>query len=253
MARKAELTNILTAGSLLVDSRSSPARDLKSTLLSRLDKYHKHLGIKVGPLEQYSLEEVELETAKEAINVLERVQNALYSDTDANVAEASSSSTEVLLGIRDLTEIRTLISIVFKWGSDPLLGHITSAWPSNPPPTVGASSQIIDLTTTPESYSLLSSIVIRLMRILFPGGANSPISQTFISTTMLNRHLSDFLRPCLAIGWLPTRLASESMPTMDEVRPLVMRLLATYVDYHFQAINLNADAGREKDCRLLRL
>jgi hypothetical protein len=251
MAWKAELDSILAAGYFLVESRSSTAHDLKSTLLSRLDRYHNHLFGKAETLEQNTLEEVELETAKEAINVVERVQNVLEIHY-ANDADTSSPSAEISLGTRDLTEIRTLISIVFKWGIDPLLEHILSAWPNKPSSIAGANSQIIDLTAAPESYDLLSSIVIRLMRILFPGGMEAPISQTIVSDTLLNRHLTDILRPCLALGWLPTRLTSESIPTLDEVRPPVMRLLTTYVDHSFLEIDFNADVGREEDYHLLK-
>jgi hypothetical protein len=237
-----ELTTTLAAGSFLVDSSSpSAASDLKTVLLTRLDQYHNHLGHQARWPEPNSLEEVELETAREAINVVDRVQAILnnpYSYVDANASEASPSPTDVLLGTRDMTVLRTLISIVFKWGVDPLLGRLISAWPSKPTSAVHAKPQITDLATIPESYSLLSTIVNRLMHILFPGGVNASLPQTLITNTLLNRHLADLLRPCLTLGWLPKRLASELMPTADGVRPLVMRLLTTYVGCRFQRLML---------------
>ncbi|KAF7352810.1 RTP1-C1 domain-containing protein [Mycena venus] len=61
-------------------------------------------------------------------------------------------------------------------------------------------------------------MVSRLMSIVLPTA-----SPTFVTTTLLNRHLDQLLRPCIAIGWLPKSLVSDSAP--GSIRSMTMRLL----------------------------
>ncbi|KAJ7507767.1 hypothetical protein B0H11DRAFT_2314195 [Mycena galericulata] len=180
-----DLQGLLAAGLCLIESASDNAsHDLKSVLSSRLARFY-------ACLEQNdrvdSSQSLELTTATEALNVLERVHTILDSE-------------DVPIGTRDLAELRTLLAIAFKWGVDPLLSRAMLAWPSK-----SARSQIIDLTNTPEDYSLLCDFVSRLLRIALP--ANEPT----------------LLRPCIAVGWLPKALAPDAAP--DSIRPMTARLL----------------------------
>jgi len=231
------LSALLSAASCLVDSSHSKASpNLKYVLLSRLSQYHSLLGSARTVSESNTLEEVEVTTAKEALYILGGVQQILgvkERPQDGGMANGSAktvgSSTEVpLIGTRDLAELRTLLSIIFKWGVDPLLSKVILSWPSKP----ASGSKIIDLTSTPADYGLLSSFVSRLMALVFPDGLIEPSPQTHITTIMLNRHMADLLRPCIALGWLPKSLASYSTPPLDAIRPLTMRLLAMWVHYN---------------------
>ncbi|KAH7930074.1 hypothetical protein BV22DRAFT_1191545 [Leucogyrophana mollusca] len=232
-----ELSAILRAGSFLLDKTpSSQERDLKALLSSRLTQFYASLGEDGGPMVNDSLEEIQLKTAQGALRVVERVQQLLDYEEESNsreTAPSNSPSTSKIapasadvpaIGTRDLTELRTLLSMIFRWGVEPLLARLLSAWPTNVMPK--GPSKIIDLTNTPDDYKIVSSIVSRLMDLLFPRGPNSTLPQTLITTTILNRHLSDILRPCVTLGWLPKSLASDTTPTMDGLRPLVLRLLA---------------------------
>ncbi|KAJ7700055.1 hypothetical protein B0H17DRAFT_276446 [Mycena rosella] len=196
-----DLQALLAAGRCIIESGSeNAARDLKSVLESRLKSYYACLELNTTVDGSGTLQDLELTTATEALNVLEKVQEILDREDAA-------------IGTRDLAELRTLVAIAFKWGVDPLLARAMLAWPSK-----SARPQIIDLTTAPEDYKLLCGMMSRLLSIILSN--NAP---TFITTTLLNRHLDQLLRPCIAIGWLPKSLASDAAP--DSIRPMAVRLL----------------------------
>ncbi|KAJ7744466.1 hypothetical protein DFH07DRAFT_963690 [Mycena maculata] len=197
------LQTLLSAGSCIIESASeNTSHDLKSVLSSRLTRYYASLELGTVVDVSQTLRDLELTTATEALNVLERVHGILERE-------------DVVVGTRDLAELRTLLAIAFKWGADPLLARAMLAWPSK-----SARPQIIDLTNSPEDYRLLCGMISRLLAIALRANLNAP---TFVSTALLNRHLDQLLRPCIAVGWLPKSLASDAVP--DTIRPLVIRLL----------------------------
>ncbi|KAJ6539322.1 hypothetical protein B0H19DRAFT_961303 [Mycena capillaripes] len=196
----ADLQALLAAGLCIIESTDNTSHDLKSVLASRLTRYYACLELNNAIDGSETLQSLELTTAAEALHVLERVHGILNAE-------------DAPIGTRDLAELRTLLAIAFKWGVDPLLSRAMLARPSK-----SARPQIIDLTTAPEDYKLLCSIMSRLLSIVVP--TNSP---TFVSTTLLNRHLDQLLRPCIAIGWLPKSLASDAAP--ESIRPMTIRLL----------------------------
>ncbi|KDQ64472.1 hypothetical protein JAAARDRAFT_116363 [Jaapia argillacea MUCL 33604] len=176
-----------------------------------------------------TLEDVQLETAKEALTLLERLQHLLtegladehsHSQGGKSTTDDETSS----LGARDLSQIRTLFSIVFKWGVDALLSKVAPVWSTKPSTRV---PKIIDLTATPQDYGSLSAMATQVMALLFPSGISGALSQTYISVTLLNHHTSELLLVCLTLGWLPRALSSEVTPTLDGIRPLTMRILNT--------------------------
>ncbi|KAJ7682824.1 hypothetical protein DFH06DRAFT_306273 [Mycena polygramma] len=195
-----DLQALLSAGLCIIESAENTSHDLKSVLASRLARYYARLELDTTLDGSETLQSLELTTAAEALNVLERVHGILDTEDDP-------------IGTRDLAELRTLLAITFKWGVDPLLSRAMLAWPSK-----SARPQIIDLTTAPEDYALLCTMTSRLLSIAVP--TNAP---TFVTTTLLTRHLDQLLRPCIAIGWLPKSLASDSAP--ESIRPATIRLL----------------------------
>ncbi|KAJ7047394.1 hypothetical protein C8F04DRAFT_935919 [Mycena alexandri] len=198
----ANLQTLLAAGLCIIESGDNSSPDLQSVLSSRLTRYYACLQQDTTLTGTETLQSLELTTAAEALSILERIHGIL------DVEDAA-------IGTRDLAELRTLLAITFKWGVDPLLSRAMLAWPSK-----SARPQIIDLTTAPEDYRLLCGMVSRLLSVALP--ANAP---TFVTTTLLTRHLDQLLRPCIAIGWLPKSLASDSTP--GSTRPLTLRLLDT--------------------------
>jgi hypothetical protein len=212
----------LSDGACLVDSSpAAPSLDLKSVLVNRLSRYYDRRSS--GSVSNtITLEETQFITAREALSVLDRVQRIL-GDAD------TETKTNPLIGTRDLGELRTLLSVVFKWGVDPLLSKVVAAWPSKNDPPESKGPRIIDLTTSAEDYELISSLVSELMNLLFPSDLKGGISQTLITTTVLDRHAIDLLRPCISLGWVPKYLASDSRPALDTARPFTLRVLNLYV------------------------
>jgi hypothetical protein len=202
------LPALLAAGLCIIESTENTSHDLQSVLASRLTRYYACLELESALDGSETLQSLELTTATEALNLLERIHGILDAE-DAPV------------GTRDLAELRTLVAIAFKWGVDSLIARAMVAWPGKVERT---STQIIDLTNAPEDYQLLCSMLSRLLRIVLP-----TTSPTFVTTTLLNRHLDQLLRPCIAIGWLPKALASDSAP--ESIQPATNRLLARCVLY----------------------
>ncbi|KAF7352811.1 RTP1-C1 domain-containing protein [Mycena venus] len=126
----ADLRALLAAGSCIIESTENASPDLKSVLVSRLTRYYACLELDTILDGSETLQSVELTTATEALNLLERI-NAILDTEDAPV------------GTRDLAELRTLAAIAFKWGVDPLLARAMLAWPAK---AERARTQIIDLT-----------------------------------------------------------------------------------------------------------
>ncbi|KAM5540366.1 hypothetical protein V8D89_005824, partial [Ganoderma adspersum] len=217
-------------------SASSQARpdDLKAVLSRRLADYHAFSGDE-APSSDSSLESVQLDTAIEALVILEPLHERLKDpDQPVQVPSGGNRSPEenspeknpTLIGSRDMALIRTLISIVFKWAVDPLLQRAVAAIPSTAVSMVARGARIIDLTGLPQQYSHLVSLISRLLALPLSGGLTSPLSKSVVTATLLNQHLSDLLLPCIVIGWLPKSLSSDSMPTGDVLRPQVMYLLS---------------------------
>ncbi|KAH9951727.1 hypothetical protein B0H21DRAFT_842799 [Amylocystis lapponica] len=234
-----ETSEIFHTSAYLVGSSSSEsASDLREVLQRRLAQYYASSGRDVDELPgDASLEDVQLATAKAALNVVELLQNKWARDSSSDVTEAKArdaqnppgagpSPADDAVGTRDMAQLRTLISIVFKWAVDPLLARVVAAIPTRTAPRIHGGAKIIDLTGAPDNYATLTSYMNRFQRLLLPDGVNSPLTRTIITSTVLVRHLADLLRPCITLGWLPKSLSTDSVHTLDALRPLVIYLLS---------------------------
>lgn len=190
-------------------------QDLKFILESRLSRYYSSHSQKWIPESGTSIRDIQLLTAREALTVIERIQNILTIEDDAIVP---------VIGTRDLNQIRTLLSLVFKWGIEPLLDQVKEAWPAKS--TDDSPSRILDISNISNDYPLLVQLIRRILGLILPAGEHGKVPQSLITTTLLGRHLVDVLHPALTVGWLPKSLSSETMPVVDSVRPLIMRLLS---------------------------
>jgi hypothetical protein len=221
-----ELTRCLSLGSLLINSeKGDPAPNLRAVLLTRLAQYRAQRGLPECDCDDFSLEQAQEETAQEALSVVEGVQRIL----DQDASDISSHSREgepgevPLIGTKDISQLRTLLSIVFKWGTEPLLAHVQVVWP-----TRGsiAGSKLLGIDDAPQSYAKLTTMTRRLLSLMFPRSVHGTVPQTLITSTLLNRHITDLLRPGIALGWVPKALSTESFPVVDDLRPLIMRLMS---------------------------
>jgi hypothetical protein len=226
-----ELTRYLTVGSLLIHSeKGGPAPDLRAVLLIRLAQYRAQRGLPECDFDDLLLEQVQEETAQEALSVVEGVQIILDQDTgDVSQSKEGEPGEVPLIGTRDISQLRTLLSIVFKWGTEPLLGHVQVVWPAR---DSTARSKLLDVDDAPRSYAKLTTMTRRLLSLLFPRGVHGTVPQTLITSTLLNRHITDLLRPGIALGWVPKALSTESFPVVDDLRPLIMRLMSMYELYY---------------------
>lgn len=209
-----ELENILQSGSFLLDTSGTTERDLKNLLLRRLTQYHQAFGSPAPSFD--TVEDAQLETARCALHIVERAQFLL--DLPDLQLEGDLKSAPAI-GTRDLKTLRTLLSLIFRWGTETLYTRLTPSLSSKPIP---GTPKIIDLTNTPADHAILSDLLLRLMGLLFPNGPKSTPPQTLISSTLLKKHAVDLLRPSMALGWLPSE-------PVEPLRPLVIRLLALCV------------------------
>ncbi|KIK48842.1 hypothetical protein CY34DRAFT_797626 [Suillus luteus UH-Slu-Lm8-n1] len=206
-----ELENILQSGSFLLDTSGTTERDLKNLLLRRLTQYHQAFGSPAPSID--TVEDAQLETARCALHIVERAQ--FFLDLPDLQHEGDLKSAPAI-GTRDLKTLRTLLSLIFRWGTETLYTRLTPSLSSKPIP---GTPKIIDLTNTPADHAILSDLLLRLMGLLFPNGPKSTPPQTLISSTLLKKHTVDLLRPSMALGWLPSE-------PVEPLRPLVIRLLA---------------------------
>ncbi|KAF7790090.1 hypothetical protein EIP86_001040 [Pleurotus ostreatoroseus] len=224
------LSSLFQAGALLAgSSRTEGASDLRRVLTSRLSLYYEALGSEYESAPDETLEAIQLRTAQEALSVVENAQSLLAGHGSAQGSSGSEPSPQTqqeMIGSRDLAQVRTLLSIVFNWAVQPLLAHVIAAIPTvSPGARRRTEVNIIDLTTVPDDYKTLSGLIFRLIGIVLPQGLKGPPNLTLITNVFLDRHLTDLLKPCMVLGWLPKSAASESVAPIDELRPLVVHII----------------------------
>ncbi|PPQ63880.1 hypothetical protein CVT24_009506 [Panaeolus cyanescens] len=197
------------------------------------------------------LEDVQVKIGQECLGVVREVHGALDVGVDENddkqddekrkdsVEEKGrkdegkeEGGVEQRVGVRDLKKIRTHLSIVFKWGIDPLLkrvgdGLLTTSNPSSSSRTT-ASSHVVEMDeqSSIAAYEKLCAITKTMMGMVFPDGFQGRIGETHVTSSMLRMHASDILLPLVLLGWMPRNLGMKSgMKPVDELRPLTLRLL----------------------------
>lgn len=226
-----QLATAFRDGACLLDTAHSSVSpsNLQSVLEARLSHYFSQIDSpRVFELEtkkSRTLEDVQLLTAQESLSVLRRIQKILgLEDSTPETSQATSSNQPPAVGTRDLGQLRTLISIVCKWGLNPLFWKVSQFWDrfldSN-----GRGTPITQTSTSGDDLEQLSLMTLHCLSLLFPDRDQGPVAQTFISMTILNRHLADLLRPGIALGWLPRNFTFDGREARNEIRSLVTRIL----------------------------
>ncbi|KAF9782746.1 hypothetical protein BJ322DRAFT_1072320 [Thelephora terrestris] len=223
------LDPILRAAAHLVNKSSSTHdanETINSVLSARLSKYYTERGVPEVDYDKTDLWAIQLQTAKEALFVVQQVHDA-FALAESNTSEKATVQTEIpTLGTRDVSHLRTLISIVFKWGTDALLGRVAPNFTTSSFQNAQASASIVDLTRGPEDYKGMCDLTYQLLSVVLPSGRRGELSQSLVANLLLTRHLSDILKSCIVLGWLPKALSTPSFPVQDDIRPLTMRLLS---------------------------
>jgi hypothetical protein len=141
------------------------------------------------PIPDHAAAAPRLDAARCALDLLRRVQPLLDRDTP--------------LGARDLAVLRSLLALLFHRGINPLLAPLWRTGPADPAAL----------------FALLSDP-------LLPRGVPP---QTFITTTILRRHVPDLLRASITLAWLPKSLWPQDGPSLHALRPSVLHLLESCV------------------------
>jgi len=225
MGEPSLISAALFDGAALLPSHST-ANNLDTILKTRLSAYYTRLSDQAAldhlndPSSSINLQ---LLTATEAFYVVERVQKALDSEPHGSPSRKHGLPDQApSIGTRDLASLRTLLSLVFKWGIDPLFARVSQMWPAE---NEGRGSNVIDLTLENGDCQLLATLLMSLFSLVFPDGAQGRISQTLITTTILSRHVTDILLPALGLGWPAESSSASSLPVLHDARPLVLRLM----------------------------
>ena len=224
------LNPILRAAANLVD-KSTTAHNanesLSAVLNARLSRYYAERGVSEVDYVKTDLSSVQFQTAKEALFVIRQVHNSLvFAESDQPEKATNQMEIPPALGTRDASHLRTLASVVFKWGSDALLDRIAPDLMASSSPGPQVPVSVVDLTRGRADYEGLRDLTHQLLTVVLPSGHRGGLSQSFVANLLLTRHLSDMLKPCIVLGWLPKALSTPSRPVQDDLRPLVMRLLS---------------------------
>jgi hypothetical protein len=221
-----DLSAFLDAASCLVDSPTTAPSRAEATLIDRLTKCYSIVDSaetvekeSVADLRTRSLAYLQSKTADASIFVLQGVQRVLEGSAAHEEPPASSDAQSVevpLIGTRDLSHLRTLLSIVFKWGTEPLLMRLAPCWI----PSSGPYRPIENAIRT--DFAHLSQFNDGILTLLFSDDLRQHISQTLITNTAITRHLADILRLSIALGCPPTNFSPR---TGETIRPVVVRLL----------------------------
>lgn len=172
------LKTILRNAAILtgIDTTTRPGTDsktLEDVLQFRLSQYRLASGhSEQNPGNKLSLEETQLETALAALDCIEKLQEIIV---ELAQNHTHTDLGEINIGSKDLAQIRTLLSLVFKWAIESLLARIIAALPSQAALKSHHMATIIDLTSVPTDYKVLCSTLDRLFRIILPSGVDSPL------------------------------------------------------------------------------
>ncbi|KAI0092021.1 hypothetical protein BDY19DRAFT_983564 [Irpex rosettiformis] len=220
------LKSLIEGAALLAgSSRSEGASNMEDVLRSRLAQYYTFANRQDNPSPLHTLDDVQATTARESLRVLEQIQLHLVGNLHAEQRPENAAEQE-LLGTRDLGYIRTLLSLVFQWAVGPWLGRVCASIPTTTPSARRhIEVRVIDLTTVPEDFQHLKDTIFRLFHLILPTGIHGPPNATILSSVILDKYLSDLLKPSLVLGWLPKSLASESVSPINNLRPMVVRLM----------------------------
>ena len=224
-----ELADVLKAAAVLsgVDSieiqKDTGANGLADVLRARLDAFDQtlHVNIQKRDLDLFLLQ---VNTAYAALYAVERIQRVLSQHEEQSNTPGSTTGTPTQIGSKDMGQTRTLLSIIFRWGTDLLLSRVLPSLPNKLSPRLPPGAQIIDLTAAYEDYTLLSDSLTRLLKMLYPEGPQGRASQTFITVQIYTRCFTQILRPCICLGWLPKELRGD-FPPLPDVKLYTARLL----------------------------
>ena len=140
MSNVLHLRHILNSSAFLSGETANPnsiqseaTNDLNILLHRRLERYYD--VIETPPSERRNLPDAQLETVLCALDALERVQEIVsnpYNPDTSDGGQADGVKTQrpedtTALGTRDMGSMRTLLALVFRWGTDPAVKRVSDS------------------------------------------------------------------------------------------------------------------------------
>ncbi|KIJ57123.1 hypothetical protein M422DRAFT_238692 [Sphaerobolus stellatus SS14] len=222
------LAIVLTAAGILSgsESKTQSSPNVATVLKTRLERVHEVLGTPVEDLGGADLKTIQFVTAEESLGLVEAIQDVLDPESSESAEVPSEpSSNPPLLGTRDLSYVRTLLSVVFKWALDPLVSELELTRPGIQTTRVTGQPRIIDLTERSIDYTKLPSVLLRVLRLVFGSEQPPRIRQSWITSSLLSRHAVDVLMPCLIVGWPQKPLLEDWAESAKEIKALSIRFI----------------------------
>lgn len=126
----APLATVLKAGAIVagVEAKTSNSSGLPELLHARLERLDEALD-DIPRSRPSDLQSLQLDTAFASLYVLERIHTILALHDAEYINE---TSVPPLIGMRDMTQLRTNLSIVFNWGTELLFTRILPSLPNKP-------------------------------------------------------------------------------------------------------------------------
>ena len=214
------LAALLSDAGVLVDTSSDakPQPTFTSILKKRLVALYsrKNDSSAITALENLtSRDELELLTAREALSLLCGIQTMVDVGSERLLSNSTDDShpEPSLLGTRDLGILRTLLSLVFRWGIYHLYAQVSES--NDGMVNIAASND--------EDFCLLADLTASTLSLVFPDGPQGRVSQTLITSMIVARHIQDLLLPSITLGWLP-EVSKKLTHDMPDFRSAVTRL-----------------------------
>ncbi|KAG8918949.1 hypothetical protein FRC01_001559, partial [Tulasnella sp. 417] len=124
------------------------------------------------------------------------------------------------IGLRDLSTLKTLVAIAFRWAINTRLDRVLRHWSHLSSDTAGTSPsglvEVDPLTDIKNVYDSLSGKTQRLLLPLLNSQQTSPPTENRpIAFLIIPQHVTPLLKACIALGWGPDK--SESMDMKSAV------------------------------------
>ena len=144
------------------------------------------------------------------------------------------SANPPMIGTRHLAQLKTLLSLVFKWSIE---SEILTLWTALKP--APKFEELPDKPVAPKIENL-ASLMPRVFKMIFrlppepsepstsaQGAAEWSIAQTHITQTLVTRYATDILRPAVFLGWQErSKIDDQGMKDhLDYIKSCTIRFL----------------------------
>lgn len=203
------------------EGKGTSSPDLTTILKTRLTKVKDILNESISQeLQSAELKKLQYMTGLESLRLVSELQDILDQ-------EETPSSGPPLLGTRDIACIRTILSIIMKWGLEPLLTELELNISGVGRPSIDRVSSIIDLTDRAIDLQQLPDVLLNIMHLMFKS-ATKTVRQSWITSSLLSNHAVGVLTPVLILGWSSKPIMGSS-DQKQQLKEFSIRYISLYV------------------------